>query len=349
MDLLKGIKIVDFTRLLPGPVATYLLAQMGAEIIKIESPKRMDYARYTGAQVDGAGILFHQLNHNKKIKIIDYNSDEGKAEVNKLIKDADAIIEQFRPGAMEAWGFGYEQVKNINPSVVYMSMTGYGQDNTFSSEAGHDFNYLAYAGIMSLIKDDTGKPVVPDIQIADVGSAYMAVMALQGALLKKERTGKGSYVDLPIADAVNPMMAVPYALHKSGLDHRKYNVINGKNTVNYSVYQCADGKWLSVAAMELKFWNNICDIVGKQEWKKEKDAELFVSKFDKNEVIALFKTKTRDEWASIFRGQDVCVAPVLEMEELEESEYHKEKNSFEEFITANGTVLKTISLPIKIK
>ena len=349
MDLLKGIKIIDFTRLLPGPVATHLLAQMGAEVIKIESPKRMDYARLSGAQVDGASILFHQLNHNKTLKLVDYSTDEGKAELFDLIKNADALIEQFRPGAMDAWGFGYEQIKAINPEIVYVSLTGYGHDNSFSNEAGHDFNYLAYSGIMSLMKDEAGKPTVPDTQFADIGSSYMTVMAMQAALLKKATTGKGSFVDVSIADSVNPFLAVPYAIYKSEMDYRKFNVINGKTTVNYATYECADGKWLSVAAMEIKFWNNICEVIGKPEWKRKSEMELFINTFPKSEVEAFFKTKNRDEWAALFKGKDVCIAPILEIEELEDSQYHQEKNTFETFLTPNGEKLSTIKLPFSTK
>lgn len=348
MDLLKGLKIVDFTRLLPGPVTTLLLAQMGAEVIKIESPKRMDYARVSGMQVDGASILFHQLNHNKHLKMIDYASETGKEEIFEIIKNADALIEQFRPGAMAAWGLGYEQIKEINPEIVYVSLTGYGQANAYANEAGHDLNYLAYSGVMSLIKDADGKPTVPDTQFADISGAYMAVMAMQAALLKKAHTGKGSFVDVSLADAVNPFLAVPLALHKGGLDYRQFNIINGKTTVNYAVYQCADDKWLSVAAMEPKFWNNICELVGKPEWKRDNELELTLHVFDKKAVEALFKSKTRDEWMSLFQGQDVCIAPILEVEELESSAYHQSKGTFKDFNTAEGTVLQSIALPFKV-
>ena len=225
MNFLSGIKIIDFTRLLPGPMATHLLTQMGAEVIKIESPKRMDYARASGPQVDGASILFHQLNHKKRLTILDYNSEEGKQEVLELIKGADALIEQFRPGAMDSWGLGYEEIKKINPRIVYVSLTGYGQQGSFAQEAGHDFNYLAYSGIMSLMKDEKGKPIVPDTQYADIAGAYMAVMALQAALLKQARTGEGSFVDVSLCDSVTPFLAVPYALHqgRNRLPHAEHH------------------------------------------------------------------------------------------------------------------------------
>lgn len=347
MNLLTGIKIIDFTRLLPGPVATHLLAQMGAEVIKIESPKRPDYVRASGVQVDGASHLFHQLNHNKQSKIVDYSTPEGKAELFDLIKDADALIEQFRPGAMDAWGFGYEDIKKINPSIVYVSLTGYGQEGIFKTEAGHDFNYLSNAGIMSLLKDENGKPVIPGFQLADIGGSYMAVMAMQAALLRKSRTGEGAFVDVNLCDAVLPFLAVPYALHSGNMDHRIFSPINGNTTVNYAAYKCADDKWLSVGAVEIKFWNNICEIVDKPEWKRKHELELMNHQFPKSEVEALFKTKTRDEWMEMFSGKDVCIAPVLEIEELENTPYHQDNNTFETFETPNGEKLKTIKLPFK--
>ena len=349
MNLLNGIKIIDFTRLLPGPVATHLLAQMGAEIIKIESPGRVDYARSSGMQVDGASLLFHQLNHNKQLKLVDYATQEGKEEILDLIKQADVLIEQFRPGAMEAWGFGYNAIKKINPGIVYVSLTGYGQEGIHKNEAGHDSNYLAYAGIMGLLKDETGKPVVPGFQLADISGAYMAVMAMQAALLKKHKTGEGAFLDVNLCNAVMPFLAVPYAFHSMGLAHEKFNILNGKTAVNYAVYECADGKWLSVAAMEIKFWNNICQIIGKQEWMRENEFALMNNQFPKNEVEELFKTKSRDTWMEIFQGHDVCIAPVLEVKELENHPYHINENNFNEFITPNGTPLKTIGLPFKIK
>ncbi len=348
MQALNSIKIIDFTRLLPGPLATHLLAQMGAEVIKIESPKRMDYVRASGAQVDGASVLFHQLNHNKTSKIIDYASEEGKVELLELLKDADAIIEQFRPGAMDAWGFGYEAIKAINPSIVYVSLTGYGQNGNYAQEAGHDFNYLAYAGIMSMLKDDAGKPTVSGVQFADIGGAYMAVMALQTALLKKLLTGEGSFVDVALCDAMLPFLAVPFALHKGGLNHKQFNILDGKTIVNYAAYECADGKWLSIAAMEVKFWNNLCDAIEQPDWKRDNPMQLFVQVFPKAEVEALFRSKTQAEWMVIFKGKDVCVAPILELEELEEHPYHQEKQSFETITTPSGEELSTVALPFSI-
>ena len=349
MNLLKDITIIDFTRLLPGPLATHLLAQMGAEVIKIESPKRPDYARSLGKKVDEESTLFfHTLNHNKQEVIVDYNSDEGKIKLLEIIKNADALIEQFRPGAMDAWGLGYEQVKKINPNIVYVSLTGYGQNGVSRMEAGHDLNYLAQSGLLSLLKDDTGKPVVPGFQLADVGSgSYMAIIACLGALLKKANTGEGGYMDVSMTDGVLPLLTIPLSMHHSGLDHRKANFINGKTMVNYAMYECADGKWLAVGALEIKFWNNICELVGKPDWKRSNLPDLSVSVFPKKEVENLFKTKASKEWMELFSGKDVCVTPVLEIEELETNEHHISRKIIETFETPTGMKLKTIALPIK--
>lgn len=347
MKLLEGFKIIDFTRLLPGPLATHMLAQMGAEIIKIESPKRMDYVREGIKKVEGASHLFHQLNHNKECLIIDYNSPEGKTHFLELIKGADALIEQFRPGAMQAWGFGYEELKEINPSLVYVSITGYGHEGAYKNEAGHDFNYLAQAGIMSMLKDENGKPTVPDTQFADICGSYTAVMAMQAALLKRARTGEGSFVDVALCDSVMPFLAVPYSLQAAGLDYRLFNVINGKIAANYAAYQCADDKWISVGALEMKFWNNLCNELGREDWKRKHQMELMNHVFPKQEVVELFLSKTRDEWADFLSGKDVCVAPILELEELESFPYHMENGSFEEIETPGGKKMFTLALPFK--
>ncbi|MEL6588677.1 MAG: CoA transferase [Bacteroidota bacterium] len=350
MQLLSGITIIDFTRLLPGPLATHLLAQMGAEVIKVESPKRKDYARSAGfKQIDGANPLFHQLNHNKELREIDYNEAFGKAAILELAQNADVLIEQFRPGAMESWGLGYENLKEVNPGLIYVSITGYGQEGRYHQEAGHDFNYLAYSGIMSLIKDDQGKPVVPDTQFADIGGAYMAVIALQGALLQKARTGQGSYVDLALCDSMLPFLAVPFGFHSEGYDYRMFNIINGKTAVNYAAYQCEDGKWLSVAAMEIKFWNQLCEAIDRLDWQRKHQLELMNISFPKGEIESLFATRPRDEWIELLQGKDVCVAPILEIEELEVHPYHQEKASFETIETPNGSELRGISLPFRLR
>lgn len=346
MKPLDGIKIVDFTRLLPGPLATHMLAQMGADVIKVESPKRMDYIRY-GIGLKGSDILFKQLNHNKRSLIVDYNLESEKVKLLDIIKESDVIIEQFRPGAMDAWGFGYKDLKKLNPKIIYVSITGYGQEGDYSKEAGHDINYLAVSGIMGLLKDDNEKPMVADTQFSDIGSSYMAVIALQAALLKKTKTGQGSFVEVNLCNSIAPFLTVPYALYSEERDYRKDNVINGKTAVNYATYKCADGKYIAVGALEIKFWTNICKVLNKPEWIRKNQIELMNTNFPKENIEAHFLTKTRDEWGTIFKGKDCCVTPILEIEELDSHAYHSQMNTFEIFESPKGKRLNTISLPFK--
>lgn len=348
MNLLEGITVIDFTRLLPGPVTTHMLAQMGATVIKIESPKRRDYVRDSMTQVEGASVLFHQLNHNKQQLSIDYNTPEGLSEVMALIKTADVLVEQFRPGVMSIWELGYEQVKKVNPGIVYASISGYGQYGALSAEAGHDANYLSYSGLLGLCKEANGKPVIPGAQIADVCGAYSGLNAIQAALIKRFKTKVGCHLDIALCDAVSPLISLPYGLQSSGLDHKKFNLFNGVNAANYTVYQCSDDQWLVVAALEMKFWNTLCELVGKPEWKRNNVLELTVDSFPRNEVVELFKSKPRKDWLELFAEHDTCVSPVLELEALEEHPYHLSRGTFEDFKTKGGTSLKTIALPFRV-
>jgi len=344
--LLNGINIIDFTRLLPGPKGTHLLAQMGASVTKIEHPKRLDYARFSGQPIEGAGRLFHQINHNKKIVSIEYDTHECKTEIYNLVKNADVVIEQFRPGAMKSWGLDYESFKTINPKIVYVSLTGYQSNTDYGNKAGHDLNYLAYSGVLSQIKDDEGKPVVPGVQFADISSAYVLAMTVQAGIIQQLKTGKGCNINVPIVSTVNSYLAIPYALHSEGLPNEQFNVFNGKSFVNYSVYKCADNKWITLGAYEMKFWNNFCELVDKQEWKTNNLLELSIGNFDKSKLEALFFTKTRDEWITFFKGKDVCIAPVLELEEIEEHSLHQQHQTFERFKVMEEK-LATFRLPFE--
>jgi crotonobetainyl-CoA:carnitine CoA-transferase CaiB-like acyl-CoA transferase len=350
MDLLKDLTILDFTRLLPGPLATHLLAQMGARVIKVEHPRRMDYARYSGPPVEGQSTLFRALNHNKEFRSIAYDTAGGKAEIAALIRESDALIEQFRPGAMESWGFGYAAAKDIREDVVYVSLTGYGQTGPMAPAAGHDLNYLALSGLLSLTKDESGKPVVPGFQLADIGAgAYLTAMSCLAALVHRMKTGKGKWVDVSMADGVLPLLTVPMSLLWGGLDPAQFNFLDGKTTVNYAVYACADGKWISVGAVEIRFWNEICELVGKPEWRRNNELELFNQQFPKHEVEALFRTRSRDAWALFFEGKDVCVAPVLELHELENHAHWQAHNAFETLHTGSGKTYKTFALPFRVQ
>lgn len=341
MQPLKDIVIVDFTRLLPGPLATHLLQQMGATIIKVEHPKRKDVTRFQPPFIEGEATLFHLLNHQKNIQTIAYDTPEGKEKLAGWLRKADILIEQFRPGAMESWGLAYEQLKQKYPWLLYLSLTGYGQDGELAKVAGHDINYLAYSGLLSLNKDENGKPVIPGVQIADIAAgSFKVVQACLLALLQRQKDGKGQFIDIAMVDGLIPLMAIPFAQLWGGLHPATANFLSG-GLVNYNVYQCSDKKWIALGALELKFWNKFCQLAGQPNWERKQVLELSIHVFPKAEVEAYFATDTRDAWAQKYAQEDVCLAPILEIEEIEDQNHIKTRGLFHSFETEKGNIMKT--------
>ena len=323
---LSNIKIIDFSRLLPGPLGSKMLADLGAEVIKIEKNEHADYVSSQAPFVESISTLYHALNHNKEIKILNWDIESEKTELLSLIKSADVIIEQFRPGVMKHWGLDFESLKQINPNLIYISISGFGQDGPFAQKAGHDLNYLAISGLLDQIRDDEGKPVIPGIQIADiVGGAYTLQIAVLSSVLERQKNGKGLFVDISMTDAVIPLLSFPLSQLWGGFDPNEMKILNG-GLVNYNVYKCSDEKWIALAALELKFWNAFCDRALNPEWKRDQQYELSVYNFPKSEIDTFFSTKSRDEWTDWAVEFDFCLSPVMELSELEISEQIKAKN-----------------------
>lgn len=335
---LKGIKIVDFTRLLPGPLGTHILSTLGAEVIKIESPQRLDYTRFNQPQINGVSTLFHSLNCYKKQLIVDYETPEGYQKVIAEIKVADVLIEQFRPGTMQSFNLSYDFVKSINPTIVYISVTGYGQTGENKLKAGHDLNFLAETGLLSMNKDEQGKPIIPGFQMADIaGGSYMLVAACTSGILAQKKTQKPTYLDISLTDATFPMGAIPHGMLQGGFDYNQTPFLSGF-MVNYNVYECADNKWIALAAFELKFWNLFCEMVNKPTWKAENELQLSRLTFEKSKLEKLFKTKSRDEWVEASKNYDICLSPVLELHEIYNQKQTVERNVFDKVQIDNKTI-----------
>lgn len=343
---LEGVKIIDFTRLLPGPLGTHLLSQLGAIVTKIESPKRLDYARFYEPKINGVSTLFHVLNSTKKQLILDYETPSGYEQVIEEIKNTDVLIEQFRPQAMQTFNLSFDIIKKINPKIVYISLTGYGQTGFKRNKAGHDINYLAESGLLSLIKDENGKPVIPGFQLADVaGGSYMLVSACSTGLLAQKRNKKAQYIDLSIADSIISLGAIANGMLQGNIDYNKKPFLSGY-LVNYNVYECSDKKWIALGALELKFWNSFCEMVQKPNWKVFKNEELTVDLFDKEQLDKLFKTKTCDEWIALALNYDVCLSTVLELKDVLNKQHTNEIPISNEFKIETKT-LKIYTKPFK--
>ena len=318
MGALTGITVLDLTRLLPGPYCTLMLADYGAEVIKIEEPGRGDYIRSREPGLNGIGARHLTVNRNKKSVELNLKTEAGIEIFNKMARDADVIIEGFRPGVMERLGIGYEQISKINPEIVYCSLTGYGQTGPYRSLPGHDINYAGYSGILSLNGEADGKPVIPGVQIADIGGgSLMALSGILMALLHREKTGKGQHIDVSMTDgAVTWLYAAASDYFVSGdVPERGKNRLDGQFAY-YQLYETKDGQFLSIGASEKKFWDRFCDLVERPDWKEMHEGHTEVQNKMKQDLTDLFKGRTKQEWMELLSLEETCVGPVNTIDEL---------------------------------
>lgn len=326
-DALADKMVLDFSLLLPGPLATNMMAAMGANVIKIEHCHKMDDTRKYPPFIDDAALMFRMLNYNKDSLVLDFDQTQAQQKIFELVEKADILIEQFRPGVMQRWGFDYERLKKINPQLIYISLTGFGQEGPYANLAGHDINYLALTGVLDMMRDANGKPVVPGVQIADIaGGSYMLLSACLAALLK----GKGQYIDVAMIDGLPALHHIPLSQFWGGIDPHQMQLLNG-GLVNYNVYACKDGRYMALGALETKFWNRFCTHIGKDAWQRNHFGELSIHVFPVADVEALFLTKTQQEWVTFAEGQDFCLSPVLNISEIEENTHLQGRGFFEKY------------------
>jgi crotonobetainyl-CoA:carnitine CoA-transferase CaiB-like acyl-CoA transferase len=308
---LKGYRILDFTKLLPGPLATMWMAQQGAEVIKVESPQSPDPVRYYPPLKEGVSVYYHALNEGKKSLSIDYRSDEGREAILKLVETADVVVEQFRPGVLGAFGLSYELLKERNPNIILVSITGYGQEGEFSGWPGHDINYLSYSGMLDAQRDAYGNPIISTAQLADVaGGSIMALNATTAALLHKERAGEGQHVDVSMAHNVSVLHSMRIAEEQETGTHGGY--LSGA-IASYNIYKCADGRHVALGAIEPKFWQKFCNLMGHPEWGGRLMEKELVT-----EVGDMFQTQSMKYWTDKLEHQEVCLSPVLTVKEAAE-------------------------------
>lgn len=314
---LDGIKVIDLSRLLPGPLCTLILADLGAEVIKIEDHMGGDYIRWIEPKMKHQNPTFYALNRNKKSIRLDLRNDEGKEIFRKLIGSAHVVIETFRPGVMDRLGLGWNHLKEINPSLIYCSLTGYGQNGPYKDLPGHDLNYLAISGALSMMQTRKGVPVMAGLPIADVGGGSLpAAIAILAALYNARFTGIGQFLDVSMVDGLNFFLSFLMTQYMADKDlHRAENDwINGGYAF-YNVYQASDGEYLALGCVEEKFWSNFCKGIQKEKLV----AEMFSDEPRRSEIIdeiaEVIKTKTSSEWLEVFRHSDVCITKVNNLEE----------------------------------
>lgn len=349
MKLLENLKILDFTTLLPGPYATWMLAEMGAEVLKISAPNRKDLVLDSEPKTqNGLSANRAWLNNGKREIFLNLKEEAGKKEILRLIKEEgyNCIIEQFRPGVMAKFGLAYEDIKAIQDDIIYLSLTGYGQEGPYKDKAGHDINYLSLSGLMSYSGRKESGPVLYGIQIADIAAAQNSIIGILAALNRRNATGVGSYIDVSILDSAIPFnaMAGVGAMMNNINPEREGDFLNGGSL--YDFYQTKDDKYLSLAAMEPKFFERFCKIIGKEEWI---EAGCVCPDFkEKKEVLRkIFKEKTRDEWTEVFKDADCCVEPVLDLKEALLEDKNTKIRKTIKTIDIDGEQIKVYSNPIK--
>lgn len=313
---LVGLRVLDLTRLYPGPLGTMLMAEMGADVIKIEDENNPDPMRNYPPFIGEASAGYLAVNRGKRSLALDLQFARGRDIFFALVKTADIVVEQFRPGVLEKMGLGYDAACRHKPDIIYVSITGYGRSGPFAQRAGHDINYIGYTGLLAATGTSASGPVLPAGQIADVAAGYMTVIAALSAVWARERTGKGQHVDVSMLDSALPFMTLQFAHHHAlGTSPPPGELLLSGGLPNYNVYACADGKYVALGALEPKFWETFCDLVGHAEWKPMVYALGEEGKRLKQELAGLFKTRPRDEWVALAADHDVCLTPVLELEE----------------------------------
>ena len=313
---LDGLRVLDLTRLLPGAAATQLLAQFGAEVIKIEEPVCGDYARSMPPLIDGEGAVFKRVNRGKKSVALDLKRAKGRDALLRLIDRADVLIEGFRPGVMARLDLSYESLSQRNARLIYVALSGYGQSGDYSHMAGHDINYLALAGLLDQV-GTADAPVIPGVQLADLaGGTMQAVIGILLALAARDKTGRGQFVDISMRDGVMSLLPVPLALlESSGASPRRADTTLSGRYACYNVYKAGDERWVAVGALEPKFWSEVCRTLDCAEFIDDQFAEGARQDAIKRRLAEIFRTRAAVQWFDIFRDKDACVTPVLTLAE----------------------------------
>lgn len=315
MAQLSGIRVLDLTRLLPGPFATLVLADLGASVDKIEDPAQGDYTRHTPPVVAGMGAAFHALNRGKRSAVLDLKKPEGAATLRRMLTSYDVVFEQFRPGVLDRLGLGHASLLEANPRLVICALTGYGQDGPLRSRAGHDLNYLARSGLLGLAGPADGKPQIPPFQLADVSGGLWSIVGILGALYERERTGKGAILDIAMLDSVVPFATIALSRLLGGENPQRGNEILTGGSAAYDTYLTRDGEAMSLGALEPKFLLAFCQAAG-----VEADLSAVVPGPHQPELKQKFRDvfakKTRAEWEAFSREHDCCLEPVLRPDEL---------------------------------
>ena len=309
---LEGVRVLDLTRLLPGSYATLMLADLGADVIKIEDPRGGDHARQMPPLAHGTSVYFTVLNRNKRSLALNLRAPDSAGVLDLLVPRCDVVIDSFRPRTATRLGVDVPAIRRRNPSAICASITGFGKTGPYADRAAHDINYEALAGLLSL----SSEPKVPGLLIGDVGAAYQATSQIVAALFLRERAQATTDIDVSIHEAAMQWMVFPSAryLVAGAADDPRQLPLRGE-AARYNVYRTADDRWLALGALEEKFWINFCERIGRSDLAPLHDVPGKQQAHALDEVRALMRTRTRDQWLAEFADIDVCLTPIYSLDE----------------------------------
>jgi len=342
---LSGLKVLDFSTLLPGPLCTLMLAEAGAEVIKIERPGAGDDMRRYQPFTDSDNPNFALLNRGKTSLTADLRDASQRDAVLDMIRISDVVVEQFRPGVMKRLGLDFDTALKVNPRIIYCSITGYGQTGSRALVAAHDLNYVAEAGLLALGSDRNGRPIVPSAQVADIGGGTLpAVVNILLALRQVERTGQGVWIDVSMTD--NVMCWQSWALGQGeggGMWPRSGKEPVSGGSPRYQIYETADGRYLAAAPLEDRFWANFCEAIGLDtQWHDDrKNLEGAIEA-----VARIIISQTSDYWERNLAGKDVCCSIVATLKEARYSKFFAERHLFDREVSFGDGTIAALSMPL---
>jgi crotonobetainyl-CoA:carnitine CoA-transferase CaiB-like acyl-CoA transferase len=333
-DALHGIRILDLSRLLPGPFLTMVLADLGADVVKIEDPRLGDYMRQFPPAKGGLSGRYLAVNRGKRSMVIDLKLPAGRDALLRMVAKADVVVESFRPGVMDKLGLGYTALSAANPQIVLCSISGFGQTGPYVQRAGHDLGYIALAGVLAMGGPAGGPPMMPGVQIADLaGGSLWGATAILAALVGRHRTGKGAHLDISMTEGALALTSAELGnLDCGSHPTRGVETLNG-GLACYGIYRTKDDRYLAVGALEPKFWIALNQAIGRPPNVAELIAPPEGQARARAEIAAIFATRTAAEWNAILANHDCCVEVVTELDELPEHPLHRAR---EVFFTIDG-------------
>jgi crotonobetainyl-CoA:carnitine CoA-transferase CaiB-like acyl-CoA transferase len=346
---LKGITVIDLSRLLPGGYCSMMLGDFGAEVIKVEEPGRGDYIRSIPPYQEDQSAFFSAVNRNKKSLILDLKNPEGKATFLRLVPTADVVLESFRPGVVDRLGIDYQSVAMVNPRVIYCSISAFGQSGPLRDRVGHDINCLALSGFLSITGIRGASPILPGIPISDYASAAMAIIAILLALIERQTSGKGQYCDISMLDTMTSWMGLHLMkyLVDGILPGPQDSMFNGALACN-NVYETRDRRFIALGAVEEKFWTLFCGLIGRPDLIRLQQRELQVQEKVKEELAQVFREKTLAEWLEMLEDKGICFSPVLNLQETLNLPQLQARGMFQPIQTQEEEVIPQVGFPIKL-